>query len=511
MKKIVSFKYLGIIVAVILLIFLISKSLSVRFIKYQKYRTKIIELQRQDADLELNILKSRYELFTTYDPLVKNFTQQKKIQQQLHKIPSFINVQDKQEMRAVLAERLTLLEQKESLSEWFKTQNALLKNSLRYLPLLISQLQEVSPSPDINQQQNSLNLPQNNLITKQDWFNPLKFTLNDILRDVLLYNATNDDNLVPTIKEKLAKIDQLYNTHSISEEEFPLRLVQSHVNLILAQKPQIETLTAQLSSPLTAQNKKLGIIYDQYYQKAVKVVNVYRVLTILILLSILTVINYLIIQRNYRTSPEIKNYKKIVRQIISEEMAIEENEFSFSNIEITANNQDDLSDLKKLLQVIKNAHNLQKKEQKLSENIKNKIALEESTNSANNNEESFSFLTAHLLLITKNRQKILEPKIWQSLEVVVIDTLEKCASQLIEFQGETDRLQIIFNYPPEIQLSKLVSEIKTVSSALIYQDYYKNQSNKYGQDKFWSDAYFIVSCGGLNSTISDQLAVSAYQ
>ena len=297
--------------------------------QYQQYRSKITLLQRQDAALELNILKSRYELFTTYDPLVSNLNKQKEIQQQLQEIPDFIDAQGKKEIRAILADRLTLLEQKESLSEWFKSQNALLKNSLHYLPLLISQLGEVNEISSISQSQNIASSNQNNLVEEQEWFYPLKLALNDLLRNVLLYNATNNNNLVPIIREQLVKIDQINDDYSIGEEEFPIGLVRSHTNLILDQKPEVEILTKQISSPLTKQQQDLVAIYDQYYQKAIRAGNFYRILTGITLLLIIIAINYLIVNRIMQINPKLKSYQKIVEQIIDRVIEINRNGLMF--------------------------------------------------------------------------------------------------------------------------------------------------------------------------------------
>lgn len=471
--------------------------------QYQQYRSKITLLQRQDAALELNILKSRYELFTTYDPLVSNLNKQKEIQQQLQEIPDFIDAQGKKEIRAILADRLTLLEQKESLSEWFKSQNALLKNSLHYLPLLISQLGEVNEISSISQSQNIASSNQNNLVEEQEWFYPLKLALNDLLRNVLLYNATNNNNLVPIIREQLVKIDQINDDYSIGEEEFPIGLVRSHTNLILDQKPEVEILTKQISSPLTKQQQDLVAIYDQYYQKAIRAGNFYRILTGITLLLIIIAINYLIVNRIMQINPKLKSYQKIVEQIIDRVIEINRNETDVSKMQILHVEQDDLNQLSEEIEIV--AQTLQVKEQQLQakQEIQENLIREKEVTSVNQNEESFSFLTARLLLITKNRQKILDHKMHQSLESVISQRLENMESQLIEFQGEIDRVQIIFSYPPQIQLSQVVTALKDVSRELICQDL-----GEFSEGQLWSDAYFIASCGGLNSNISEQLSIN---
>lgn len=67
---------------------------------------------------------------------------------------------------------------------------------------------------------------------------------------------------------------------------------------------------------------------------------------------------------------------------------------------------------------------------------------------------------------------------------------------ILEFGGAEDHVHILFETPPQIQLSKLVNTLKTVSSRLIKKQYEQHLKNYYWKSAFWSRSYCIVSTGG---------------
>ena len=74
----------------------------------------------------------------------------------------------------------------------------------------------------------------------------------------------------------------------------------------------------------------------------------------------------------------------------------------------------------------------------------------------------------------------------------------KWQCNLLEFNGESDHVHLLIDYKPDIALSKLIGNLKTVSSRLIRRDF-PELSSKYFYNKpyFWAGAYFVASCGGV--------------
>jgi putative transposase len=107
-------------------------------------------------------------------------------------------------------------------------------------------------------------------------------------------------------------------------------------------------------------------------------------------------------------------------------------------------------------------------------------------------------LTAHVVLVTKYRKKAISEKILLRLKEIFTDTLIKWKCNLIEFNGESDHVRLLIDYKPDISLSKLIANLKTVSSRLIRRDF-PELASKYFYNKpyFWTGAYFVASCGGV--------------
>ena len=107
-------------------------------------------------------------------------------------------------------------------------------------------------------------------------------------------------------------------------------------------------------------------------------------------------------------------------------------------------------------------------------------------------------LTVHVVLVTKYRQKAISEPVLKRLQNIFKETLMKWECNLLEFNGESDHVHLLIDYKPDIALSKLIGNLKTVSSRLIRRDF-PQLSSKYFYNKpyFWTGAYFVASCGGV--------------
>ena len=110
---------------------------------------------------------------------------------------------------------------------------------------------------------------------------------------------------------------------------------------------------------------------------------------------------------------------------------------------------------------------------------------------------SVSSLKAHLVLVPKYRRPLFNDEMLSRLEIIVKDLLAKWNCQCLEINGEKDHLHLIFQYTPQIQLSKLVNNLKTVSSRYLKKEFPERFSQFYWKNALWSGSYFISSCGGV--------------
>lgn len=105
-------------------------------------------------------------------------------------------------------------------------------------------------------------------------------------------------------------------------------------------------------------------------------------------------------------------------------------------------------------------------------------------------------LDIHLVLVTKYRQKVISREILNRLQDIFASTCQKWRSELREFNGESDHVHLRINYPPDVEVSKLVNNLKTVSSRLIRKEFAVQVNAVYSKPVFWSGAYFVASSGG---------------
>jgi len=107
-------------------------------------------------------------------------------------------------------------------------------------------------------------------------------------------------------------------------------------------------------------------------------------------------------------------------------------------------------------------------------------------------------LTAHLVFVTKYRKEVITSPVMDRLKEVFESTLNKWDCKLIEFNGEPDHIHLLIDYKPDIALSVLIANLKTVSSRLIRKDFpYLQSKYFYNKPYFWTGAYFVASCGGV--------------
>jgi putative transposase len=108
-----------------------------------------------------------------------------------------------------------------------------------------------------------------------------------------------------------------------------------------------------------------------------------------------------------------------------------------------------------------------------------------------------SDLKAHLVLTTKYRRKIITAPMLIRLSEIFEELCLKWGCEIVEFNGESDHVHLLFSFYPQMQLSKFVNNLKTVSSIYIRKEFPAEVQQFYRKPVFWHGAYFIASCGGV--------------
>lgn len=75
-------------------------------------------------------------------------------------------------------------------------------------------------------------------------------------------------------------------------------------------------------------------------------------------------------------------------------------------------------------------------------------------------------------------------------------------ARLVECEGEADHVHLLLEYPPTVQLSKLINSLKGVGSRLLLRD--RADLRRLCPKGLWSPSYFAARCGGAPlSVIAD--------
>lgn len=110
---------------------------------------------------------------------------------------------------------------------------------------------------------------------------------------------------------------------------------------------------------------------------------------------------------------------------------------------------------------------------------------------------SVSDLKAHLVLTTKYRRKVFDAAMLSRLHEIFLDLLVKWDCKLVEFNGEENHIHLLFQYHPDLQISTLVNNLKSVSSRRLRQEFADRVDDFYRKDVLWNGSYFVASCGGV--------------
>ncbi len=111
----------------------------------------------------------------------------------------------------------------------------------------------------------------------------------------------------------------------------------------------------------------------------------------------------------------------------------------------------------------------------------------------------------HLVACTKYRRKCITKPMLERLDEIFRATIQRWEGDVLEFNGEADHVHLLISVNPKVQPSKLVNNLKTVSSRLIRKEFAEHLNQIYrGKPIFWSRSYCIISCGGAPSSVLKQ-------
>lgn len=99
--------------------------------------------------------------------------------------------------------------------------------------------------------------------------------------------------------------------------------------------------------------------------------------------------------------------------------------------------------------------------------------------------------------MTKYRRGVLAARHHEFLRDVFDSVCADFGAALVACDGEDDHVHLLVEYPPTVQLSRLVNSLKGVSSRRLRQRYRVRTHRGH----LWSPSYFAASCGGAPLSI----------
>lgn len=105
-------------------------------------------------------------------------------------------------------------------------------------------------------------------------------------------------------------------------------------------------------------------------------------------------------------------------------------------------------------------------------------------------------LNYHLVLVTKYRKRCLRPEQLDFLKQEFGRLFCEWDCRLLEFGGKKDHVHLLFEAHPAMNLSKLINNLKTVTSRLIRKKFPAHLKKYYSKPVFWTRAYCLLSTGG---------------
>ena len=253
---------------VFLLTFLFIKAEVIDVNQHNRYVSALRQMNEADARLNQEIVQVSAGIVNDYDPIVNELDALKKLPTRLQHPPQFIDRQGQREINQILQDHLVILQQKDQLIDDFKTHNSILKKSLDYLPIAVSNLSIKS-------------------VTQLDDAQ-LVIDLNNLLKNLLLYSQSDSEELNQQLRRQ---IQQIIQTQKSVTQGSNLQIAIAHAQIILENKPQVNKLVQQiLALPTLSTTDQLTQVYTKHYQKALNTANLYRfwlyLYTIVLLISL---------------------------------------------------------------------------------------------------------------------------------------------------------------------------------------------------------------------------------
>jgi signal transduction histidine kinase len=231
------------------------KTRSVDAEEHERYARLLLKLRLDESRLSEDVLRTRFGLLSHYDLVVSDLQDLELGARALRETPRFLSNRGRLGINRFLQEYATAFAAKQAALDRFKSLNAVLNNSLRYLPILSTEMADQADRGNSGDQ--------------------LRGWMRDVERDVLLYNLTGEERLAIAVR---ARLDDLRRESRGAPIRTEIDLLGAHVETILRTRPGVETSLRDLLSPSGRRVvDELNQAYNRDYEAAERSSDHYRV------------------------------------------------------------------------------------------------------------------------------------------------------------------------------------------------------------------------------------------
>jgi signal transduction histidine kinase len=214
------------------LLFLYLKSSSYQTSAYTESRDLITQIKQLNAQWETEVLKARVALTHNYDPLVSPLTEMTRLWGRFETMESSHGRNDEAQWQAIHDAYLNAIKEKTQLVERFKSHNAVLRNSLAFLPTAEDDIQgQLARLEDVDK------LLLQNIATD---------TYDLLLSSLEFAQVTSDDKAA----DILVGLNKLAVNKERLPAEFhaPIEILSNHIALILREQPVVNALLEKIAA-----------------------------------------------------------------------------------------------------------------------------------------------------------------------------------------------------------------------------------------------------------------------
>jgi C4-dicarboxylate-specific signal transduction histidine kinase len=234
-----------------------ARTNSIVLAEHQRFDQSLEQIQRLDSALNEDVLKVRFHLLEDYDSFGEVINSLNEALASLDVVPGFIEGPSRQILRTKIVGLSEAIREKSELLESFKTENAVLRNSLRYFPLagreLVERLSVESASRD------------------------LEALVNTAMRRVLVYSLSPSEDQEQKTGSTLNELREWRTREPNHTEAVFVGALSAHAESILARMPKVEMQTKQIVSlPVGLYAKDVITLYEVEFGRAIRAAKVYR-------------------------------------------------------------------------------------------------------------------------------------------------------------------------------------------------------------------------------------------